>query len=159
MSAERIALLAGSVSLALILGALGFQYIAGMPPCEMCHWQRWPHIAAALIGIVGGSLAASHRIAPRHAPPIAIAALVLIFLSGAIGCYQAGVEWELLPGPAACTGPAVLLTGSLDLNHPVVRCDVAAWRLFGISLAGYNGLLSFATVSAGLFMLRRGRKH
>jgi disulfide bond formation protein DsbB len=159
MSAERIALLAGSVSLALILGALGFQYLAGMPPCEMCHWQRWPHIAAALIGIVGGSLVASHRIGPRHARPIAIAALVLIFLSGAIGFYQAGVEWELLPGPAACTGPAVLLTGSLDLNHPVVRCDVAAWRLFGISLAGYNGLLSFATVSAGLFMLRRGRKH
>lgn len=159
MSAERIALLAGSVSLALMLGALGFQYFAEMPPCEMCHWQRWPHIAAALIGIVGGSLAAAHRIEPRYARPIAIVALGLIFLSGAIGFYQAGVEWELLPGPAACTGPAVLLTGSLDLNHPVVRCDVAAWRLFGISLAGYNGLLSFATVAAGLFMLRLGRKH
>ena len=159
MSAERVALLAGSVSLALILGALGFQYVAGMPPCEMCHWQRWPHIAAALIGIVGGGLAAGHRIEARHARLIAIIALGLIFLSGAIGFYQAGVEWELLPGPAACTGPAVLLTGSLDLNHAVVRCDVAAWRLFGISLAGYNGLLSFATVAAGLFILRRGRKH
>ena len=159
MSAERIALLAGSVALALILGALGFQYIAGMPPCEMCHWQRWPHIAAAVIGIVGGSLAMGQRIEPRYARPTAIIALGLILLSGAIGFYQAGVEWELLPGPAACTGPAVLLTGSLDLNHAVVRCDVAAWRLFGVSLAGYNGLLSFATVAAGLLMLRRARKH
>src|ERR1700730_4500020 len=48
MSAERVAIAVGIVALALILGALGYQYGAGMPPCEMCHWQRWPHIAAAV---------------------------------------------------------------------------------------------------------------
>ena len=155
MSAERVALAAGSLSLALILGALGFQYLAGMPPCEMCHWQRWPHIASAIVGLIGGSLVATGNIDSRHARPIAIATLGLILVSGAIGIYQAGVEWQILPGPAACTGPAVLLTGSLDLNHAVVRCDIAAWRLFGISLAGYNGLLSLGAVVAGSVLLSR----
>lgn len=155
MSAERVALLAGSLSLALILGALGFQYFGGMPPCEMCHWQRWPHIASAIIGIIGGSLVASRSIDSRYAVPIAILTLALILVSGAIGLYQAGVEWQFLPGPTACTGPAIVLTGSLDLNHPVVRCDIAAWRLFGLSLAGYNGLLSLGAVIAGTYLLRR----
>jgi disulfide bond formation protein DsbB len=155
MNAARVALAAGSLSFALILGALGFQYLASMPPCEMCHWQRWPHIASAIIGIIGGALASTGKIDSRYAQPIAIAALVLILASGAIGIYQAGVEWQILPGPAACTGPAVLLTGSLDLNHPVVRCDIAAWRLFGVSLAGYNGLLSLGAFVAGILLLRR----
>ena len=156
MSDQRLALFSGCFSLALILGALGFQYLGGMPPCEMCHWQRWPHIAAAFVGIIGG---ASARAGSKSALGIAVFVLGLIFVSGAIGAYQAGVEWQFLPGPAACTGPAVVLTGSLDLNHPVVRCDVAAWRLLGVSLAGYNALLSFAFVAAGGFVLtRRGRR-
>jgi disulfide bond formation protein DsbB len=153
MSARAIAILCGFVSLALILGALGFQYLAGFAPCEMCHWQRWPHIAAAAAGI-GGGLAAS-RAGARLVPAILVATLLLIAASGAIGAYQAGVEWGLLPGPAACTGPAIHVTGTLDLNHPVVRCDVAAWRFFGISLAGYNALVSFGTVALGFVLLAR----
>ena len=54
MRAETVARGVGLGALALIAGALGFQYIGGIAPCEMCHWQRWPHIAAAIIGIVGG---------------------------------------------------------------------------------------------------------
>ena len=53
---ESIARLVGVVALALLLGALGFQYIHHLPPCEMCHWQRWPHIAAAVIGLAGTSV-------------------------------------------------------------------------------------------------------
>src|ERR1700749_5095135 len=48
---EQIAMMVGAGAAALILGALGFQYLAHLPPCEMCHWQRWPHIAAAVIGL------------------------------------------------------------------------------------------------------------
>ena len=57
LRADNIALAMGLGALALILGALGFQYIGGVAPCEMCHWQRWPHIAAAIIGIAGGAVA------------------------------------------------------------------------------------------------------
>jgi disulfide bond formation protein DsbB len=155
MRAERIAIVAGFVALALILGALGFQYLGNLPPCEMCHWQRWPHIGAAITGIVGGALIASGRLNSRLAVPVAALTLLLILASGTIGAYQAGVEWQWWSGPAACTGPRIILTGTLDLNHPVVRCDVAAFRLFGISLAGYNALISFATALAGAVLLAR----
>jgi disulfide bond formation protein DsbB len=155
MTPERIAIVAGTVALALILGALGFQYLGGLPPCEMCHWQRWPHIAAAILGILGGTLVASGRVDSRLAIPLAILTLLLIAISGVIGAYQAGVEWQLLPGPSACTGTRIVVTGSLDLNHPVVRCDVAALRIFGISLAGYNALISLATAALGGILLAR----
>jgi disulfide bond formation protein DsbB len=155
MRAERIAIFAGLVALALILGALCFQYLGNLPPCEMCHWQRWPHIAAAVIGIVGGALIGSGRLDSKLAVVVAAVTLLLIVASGAIGAYQAGVEWQWWAGPAACTGPAIHLTGTLDLNQAVVRCDVAAFRLFGISLAGYNALISFLTALAGAFLLAR----
>ncbi len=158
MKPERVAIFAGLVALALILGALGFQYLDRLPPCEMCHWQRWPHIAAAVIGIVGGFAVASGRLDSRQATALAAVTILLIFASGAIGAYQAGIEWKWWPGPTACTGDRVVLTGSLDLNEPVVRCDIAAWRLFGLSLAGYNALISFAAAAAaGLLLMRRER--
>ncbi len=157
MNAERVAIGAGLVAFLLILGALGFQYLADFPPCEMCHWQRWPHIAAAIAGIIGGVAIASGRLDREVALPLAILTLLLVLTSGGIGAYQAGVEWQLVPGPAACTGGPVVLTGTLDLNHTVVRCDIAAWRLFGVSLAGYNALISFATVGIGSCALMRGR--
>jgi disulfide bond formation protein DsbB len=155
MRPERVAIAAGFVALALIMGALCFQYLGNLPPCEMCHWQRWPHIAAAITGIIGGALIASGRLDSRLAVPVAALTLLLILASGTIGAYQAGVEWQWWSGPAACTGPRIILTGTLDLNHPVVRCDVAAFRLFGISLAGYNALISFATALAGAALLAR----
>jgi disulfide bond formation protein DsbB len=157
MSAERVAIGAGLVALTLILGALGFQYLGDFPPCEMCHWQRWPHIVAASAGIIGGVAIWRGHLDREIGLPLAILTLLLVLTSGGIGAYQAGVEWQLLPGPAACTGGPVVLTGSLDLNHAVVRCDIAAWRLFGISLAGYNALISFATVACGSWALLRVR--
>jgi disulfide bond formation protein DsbB len=156
MKTEHVAIAAGCVSLTLILGALGFQYLGNLPPCEMCHWQRWPHIAAAIVGILGG-VWLSRQAKSDGALPLAIITLLLVAASGAIGAYQAGVEWGYLPGPAACTGGPIYLTTNMDLNHPVVRCDIAAFRLFGISLAGYNALISFATVAGGAWMLARRR--
>jgi disulfide bond formation protein DsbB len=150
MSSQRIALCLGALALALILGALCFQYIGGMPPCEMCHWQRWPLIAAAVMGIAGGAtLKGDARL-------LALLTILLVAASGAIGAYQAGVEWHFLPGPAACTGKLVVFQGLKDLNAPgAVRCDVAAWRLFGISLAGYNALISLGSAVVGAVLLSR----
>jgi len=149
---SSLALGTGCAALALLAGALGFQYLVRLPPCEMCMWQRYPHIVAAVIGIGAFLLARAHMIAERAAVPLAIVAVAFVAVSGAIGVYHAGVEWQWWPGPQACTGAAFQsLGGPLDLNAPVVRCDHAAWRLLGISLAGYNAILSFAIAGAGAY--------
>ncbi len=152
MRATQVAIFAGSVALALILGALFFQYVLNYPPCEICHWQRWPHIAAAFIGLGGGLMLRGAK--SSLALPLAALSVLLVAASGAIGVYHAGVEWHWWPGPAACT-TGYVFTGTLDLNAPVPHCDIAAWRLFGISMAGYNALISLTTAAAGVFLLTK----
>jgi disulfide bond formation protein DsbB len=148
----------GALSAALLLGALGFQYLGRLPPCEMCLWQRWPHLAAAILGIVGGGALAAGLLGRGLARPLAILTALLVAVSGAIAVYHAGVEWHWWAGPSQCTGSAFKLSGTLDLNAPVVMCDRAAWRLFGLSLAGYNAILSLGAAALGLILLARTRR-
>ena len=155
MKASDIARALGILALLLILGALGFQYIGGMPPCEMCHWQRWPLIAASFLGILSGVFI------KRDDAMFSIALLVilLVAVSGAIGVDQAGVEWKWWAGPQACTGNRIDFHGLGDLNVPgQVRCDLPSFRLFGLSLAGYNALISLGSALAGFMLLLRGRR-
>jgi disulfide bond formation protein DsbB len=150
----RIALALGALSLALMLGAWGFQYLGGLPPCEMCMWQRYPHLAAIAVGLGGGLLVRFGLLDRRYGAPLAMLAIVLVALSGALGVYHAGVEWHWWKGPSTCTGGPFV--GPLDLNAKVVMCDVAAWRLFGLSLAGYNAIVSLcASAFATMKLLAR----
>ena len=146
-SAEAVLLAMGLVSLALVLGALGFQYLGGLKPCEMCHWQRWPHIAAAILGI-GGFVAARDR-----APVLAWVVVVLIAISGLIGVYQTGMQWHLLPGPSACSVAHAYVMGS---NAPVeVRCDVPTWFFLGLALPAWNAIFSLLIAGTSALMLAR----
>ena len=154
----QIALMIGTVSLVLILGALGFQYIGGYPPCEMCMWQRYPHFVSIAVGLGGGLFLLMGALPQGAAKPVAVLALLAIAITGVIGIYHAGVEWQLWKGPAACTGQAVQFTGTLDLNAHVVSCDHAAWRLFGISMAGYNAIISLGAAAIALWMLARTKE-
>jgi disulfide bond formation protein DsbB len=155
MREERVALLAGAYSLAMILGALFFQYFMGVLPCEMCHWQRWPHDAAIVIGLGGAVLFHTHMIGRDSVRLLAWFTLICILATAMIGLWQALVEYKLIPGPASCTGPRFVLTANMNLNAPVVRCDLPGWMLFGISLAGYNFLCSTAVVAVGGLLLTR----
>jgi disulfide bond formation protein DsbB len=150
-----VAFAAGSLSLAQLMGAQGFQYVGGYPPCEICHWQRWPHIASALIGLGGWRLVQAGLVERRRAAAIAWLALLCIAVSGAIGVYHAGIEWHLWKGPQHCTGPRFEYTGTIDFNARVVMCDIAAWRLFGISMAGYNAAISLGAALLGALALTR----
>jgi disulfide bond formation protein DsbB len=148
----------GALSAALLLGALGFQYLGRLPPCELCLWQRWPHLAAAIVGILGGGALATGLLGRDLARPLAALTALLVAASGAIAVYHAGVEWHWWLGPSQCTGSAFKLNGTLDLNAPVVMCDRAAWRLFGLSLAGYNAIISLGGAGIGLMLLARTRR-
>jgi disulfide bond formation protein DsbB len=145
----RVARLMGAGALTLLLGALGFQYLAHLAPCEMCHWQRWPYIAAAIAGLVAVSFWKNTR-------QLALFAIVMVALSGLIGAYQTGMQMGILPGPNACTvaHPYVLGSGA---PPPEVSCNAVTWSLFGLSLASYNAIFAFLIAGTGAFLL--GRKH
>jgi disulfide bond formation protein DsbB len=153
------ALFAGSVSLALIAGALVFQYAWDYPPCEICHWQRWPHILSAVAGLGGGLLLAAKILPARAASTFAWLAIAAIAAAGALGVYHSGIEWGWWEGPAACTGPTFTPGSGADFTpFRFIRCDEAAWRFLGISLAGYNAIISFGVAAAAMsMMLRRGQ--
>ena len=145
---DQIARLMGAGALALLLGALGFQYLGHLAPCEMCHWQRWPHIAAAITGLLIVSFW------KKQAHGLAILAIVMVALSGLIGAYQAGMQWGFLPGPGACTVDHAYVLGS-GAPPPEVSCNAVTWSLFGLSLAVYNALFSLGLAATGFFLLRR----
>jgi disulfide bond formation protein DsbB len=150
-------LLAGAVSAVLLLGALGFQYLGGLAPCEMCIWQRWPHGAAILFGLLGGALILAGAVPARLGKPAAVLAILALAISGGIGVFHAGVEWKFWPGPSACTGFGYI-PGQEDFKPlQIVRCDEAQWRLFGLSLAGYNAIFSlgFAGIAASLLWRKK----
>ena len=152
--------LAFVLGLAAILGALGSQYFGGLYPCELCLEQR-------LAYYYGLPLLALILVLWKRLPPtawyVAMAIAVAIFAWGTyMGAYHAGVEWGFWPGPTACTGVGESFSfDQLDNMQPVIGCDVVQFRFLGLSLAGYNALVSLAMVlllaGAMLARARRGR--
>jgi disulfide bond formation protein DsbB len=149
--------LAAGVAAAALLGALGFEHLGGYPPCQLCHWQRYAHGAALALALVALPLAGGAR-------RLATAASGLAFLAGAgIAGFHVGVEqgwWQGLPG---CSAPDI---GGLSveqlretlMNTQVVPCDEVAWSLAGISMAGWNLLLSAAAGAAILWAVAPSSK-
>jgi disulfide bond formation protein DsbB len=154
------ALVLAGISFAALAAAWVFQF-SGYPPCSLCLEERIPYYAAIPGGLLAAFLASKR---PRLAAFI-VAALALGFLYNAsLSIYHAGAEWHFWPGPETCTGNGDLLQPkslSKALQHnQVVRCDEAAIRIFGISLAGYNVLLSAALAALGGFAaVRKLRGH
>jgi disulfide bond formation protein DsbB len=140
----RANLLAFAVPASLMAGALGSQYFGHLYPCEMCWWQRWPHYAAILCA----GLAYFVRAAQLRRMIIAIAAGGVL-TSGAIGVFHAGVEYHWWQGITGCSSTMASHSLSDILSAPLIRCDQPQWTLFGISLAGFNALIS---VPSALFV-------
>ncbi|KQS02146.1 disulfide bond formation protein [Sphingomonas sp. Leaf357] len=152
-TARAIALL---LPAALLAGAWGSQLIGHLVPCEMCHWQRWPHYAALVIAALAFVVPGAG--AKRT---LVLLAAIAIAISGAIGVAHAGVEYHWWQGFTACTSTVGGSGGTPEemlariMNAPIVRCDVAQWSLFGISLAGFNAILSLGGAGVILFLLAR----
>jgi len=132
-------LLAAGGSFVLLAGAFFFQML-GYAPCKLCLWQRWPHGAAILIGVVAMFL-------PGRVLPL-LGALAAVATAG-VGVYHAGVEQGWWQGPDTCTSGPIGGLSPEDLfaminNAPLVRCDEIAWAFLGLSMATWNAVLSFA---------------
>ncbi|HYS47451.1 MAG TPA: disulfide bond formation protein B [Xanthobacteraceae bacterium] len=149
-----IAVAAGGV--AVMLGAYFFQYVLKYQPCPLCLEQRIPYYVGIPLALVVAVAAA--RRAPRPLLALGFAALALAMLIGAaLAAYHAGIEWHLWAGPQDCSGGGLGTPGSVleQFNTVrIVRCDEAPWRLFGLSLAGYNVLISLALAAVALWGLR-----
>jgi disulfide bond formation protein DsbB len=156
------ALLVAVIATATIGGAWYFQLVLDIRPCPLCLEQRYAYyLAVPLAALV--ALAAGRR-APRGLLILGLVILALATLANAVlGAYHAGVEWKFWPGPADCTGPvgnlgsAGTLLDRLD-TVKVVMCDEVQWSFLGISLAGYNVLISLLMAAIALWGVVRTTK-
>lgn len=142
--------IASAGSAALLLGALAFQYIVGLAPCHLCILQRWPHVAAIVIGVI--ALITGWR-------PLALIGAAAAATSAAIGIYHTGVERGIFEGPTSCTSGAPGKMSSDQLfdqimTAPLIRCDEVAWQFLGLSMASWNAVLSLVLVGVWVYAWR-----
>jgi disulfide bond formation protein DsbB len=144
--------------LALLGGALGSQYFGGLYPCEMCWWQRYPHAAAIILAALAFTAPADSQ----RSRSLTLLAALAIAISGAIGVYHAGVELHIFQGLTTCSTTAKA-TSTADLlkklmKVPLIRCDQVQWSFLGISLAGWNAILSLTGAAAIIWLTLIGRR-
>ncbi len=146
--AQKLAL---GLPAALLAGAYISQYGFDLFPCEMCWLQRWPHFAALGFALLS-------YFAPPKRMWIAVAAGGIL-TSGLIGGFHAGVEYDWWEGITACTSPVATGGDALEalLDAPIIRCDMAPWDLFGVSLAGFNAIFSCVGAFAIWSLLAKGK--
>ena len=134
------------IAAATIAGAWFFQLVLEILPCPLCLEQRYAYYLVIPVGALTALAARSG--APRPLLLAGLALLVLATLANAgLGTYHSGVEWGFWKGPTDCSGPVINLGNAADLlskldTVKVVRCDEVQWRFLGLSLAGYNVLIS-----------------
>jgi len=132
--------------------ALIAQFVYGLAPCEMCWWQRYAHIGELVLAVL------AWLVRDVRAQTLLFWLAVLgIVISGLIGGYHAGVEYHWWQGLTTCSTTRLSGGDALEaiMSAPVIRCDVAAWSLFGISMAGYNFLGSLISAAVIAVLARR----
>jgi disulfide bond formation protein DsbB len=157
--AAPLALAALALIVATIAGAFAFQ-AAGFTPCELCLKERLPFYLG--MAVAAATLAAARAGAAGFAR-LGFGALALLFVfSAGFGAYHAGVEWGFWPGPADCTGTLSRASTNADFLRQlqtvrVVRCDAVAIRILGLSLAGWNVVVSLLVAAVALAGFGRAR--
>jgi disulfide bond formation protein DsbB len=150
------------IAVATLAGAWFFELVLDIRPCPLCLEQRYAYYLAVPLGALTALAAGRH--APRAVLLAGLAVLALAALGNAgLGAYHAGVEWGLWQGPTDCTGPVGNLGSAGDLlkrldTVKVVRCDEVQWRFLGLSLAGYNVLISLLMAAIAAWGLIRAAR-
>jgi disulfide bond formation protein DsbB len=151
-------LLAGPA--ALLGGAIGFQYLGGLAPCEMCLWQRWALVAALALAAVAWATGRAKGRATRYGGALLMLAAAAVLVGAAIAVFHAGVEQHWWQGITGCAAPPVSGTSAEMLGQilaqPLVRCDAIPWSLLGLSMAGWNAVVSALIGGTALWLLQRG---
>jgi disulfide bond formation protein DsbB len=152
LSPRNALLVLAAVAFATIAGAWIFEYF-GYAPCELCLKQRWAYYTGVPLALVLFLASASNPGWARNG----LYVLAALWIASAIfGTYHAGVEWKWWAGPSTCTGNGGLTGGLPDLSKPVVMCDQPSLRIFGLSLAGWNAIISLVLAVIAAKAARQG---
>ena len=135
---------------ALLAGAFGSEYFGGLIPCEMCWWQRYAHFAALVPAALAFTAPAG---SPRSRLFVLVAALA-IAVSGALGVYHAGVALKIFEGFTQCTANGAVTLDQI-IHAPLIRCDQVQWSFLGVSMAGWNAMLSLGGAALVVFLTVR----
>ena len=151
MTVKQLITIASFSSLVVILTAYYFEYIEGLFPCKLCYWQRYPHFMNILIFPI-------FYFFPMRS--LIFIGMGSMLISISLAFYHVGVEQKYWPGPNSCSNASIegLSTDQLldqIMSAPIVRCDEIAWELFGISMAGWNGLISFCLFLTWLYCYQK----
>ena len=135
---RAIPLLVAGASAALLLGAYLSQHVGGLAPCPLCLIQRYPHFAVFGLGLVAVLVGGRARVAL-----LALSGVALLVSAG-YGVYHAGVEqgWFASSCAAPMTGGSIEDIRAQVMAAPLTRCDEVPWSLIGVSLAGWNAIVS-----------------
>jgi disulfide bond formation protein DsbB len=136
---------------ALLLGGAFFFQALGYAPCKLCLWQRYPHAVAIALGAVAFFI---------PLPALIVLGALAALATAGVGLYHVGVEQSWWEGPTSCSGGGL---GSVDANAlfdqimaaPLIRCDDIAWQLAGLSMAGWNMVISLVLAGIWVAALRR----
>ena len=143
------------IGLATIGGFFFFQYVLGYPPCPLCLEQRDAYYASVPLAALLW-LGAGHGVSRKVLLlGFLVIAGIMLWNTGLAG-FHAGVEWKFWPGPKDCSGPLTDFGSAADLmkslqHITLVRCDQAAWRFLGLSLAGWDVLVSLGLAVVALW--------
>lgn len=150
MKQKSLVVLAAGGSVALLVGAFAFQHLGGLAPCKLCIWQRYPHVVAIALGALA--------ILVPVPGLLALGAVAALGTAG-VGAYHVGVEQGWWEGPTSCSAGSV---DNLDpdalfdqiMAAPLIRCDEIAWQFAGLSMAGWNMVLSILIAGVWIAALR-----
>jgi disulfide bond formation protein DsbB len=139
---------------ATILTALGFEHLGGYQPCPLCLQQRWAYYAAIPLLFLALVSVASHK--PRFGAALFFLVALIFLANTVLGIYHSGAEWKFWPGPQGCSsaqplpGSVTDLMAGLGQGGHIARCDDSAWRMLGLSFAGWNALISLVLFAGSL---------
>ena len=153
------------LSAALLFGALFFEHVLGYAPCQMCYWQRDAHKAVMIVSALGLAWRFYSK-AEKYDRILLLFAGVAFAVSFVIAFWHMGVEYKWWDGPKSCsapTGPTTINPGdildALNGKAELPQCNAAPWHLLGISMAGYNAIISGVAALIGLRLAAKGIEH
>ncbi len=154
--------LAFILSLSLWLGALGFEHLGGLAPCQMCYWQRHAHKLVLVLAVLA-FLMGRREFGKKHAKFFILLIALAFLLSFGLAFWHVGVEYKWWEGPKTCASGNVsidmgAIMEALNSKQRLPSCGDVPWSLFGISMAGYNAIISLFAAIVSFYLLFKREK-